>query len=33
MDPASQETLTRHMREFLFSGGPEIEKNPDPRPQ
>ncbi|HEY4588849.1 MAG TPA: oxidative damage protection protein [Thermoanaerobaculia bacterium] len=32
MDPASQETLNRHMREFLFSGGGEIEKNPDPRP-
>ena len=31
MDPASQETLNRHMREFLFSGGGEIEKNPDPR--
>ena len=32
MDPSSQETLNRHMREFLFSGGGEIEKNPDPRP-
>jgi Fe-S cluster biosynthesis and repair protein YggX len=32
MDPSSQETLTRHMKEFLFSGGPEIEKKPDPRP-
>ena len=32
MDPSSQETLTRHMREFLFAGGGEIEKNPDPRP-
>lgn len=32
MDPASQETLNRHMREFLFAGGGEIEKNPDPRP-
>ena len=32
MDPASQEILNRHMREFLFAGGGEIEKNPDPRP-
>ena len=31
MDPASQEILNRHMREFLFAGGGEIEKNPDPR--
>jgi Fe-S cluster biosynthesis and repair protein YggX len=31
MEPAAQETLSRHMKEFLFSGGPEIGKNPDPR--
>lgn len=31
MDPAAQETLSRHMRDFLFSGGPQIGKNPDPR--
>jgi len=31
MEPAAQETLSRHMKDFLFSGGPEIGKNPDPR--
>jgi len=31
MEPAAQETLSRHMKDFLFAGGPEIGKNPDPR--
>jgi Fe-S cluster biosynthesis and repair protein YggX len=31
MEPAAQETLSRHMKDFLFSGGPQIGKNPDPR--
>jgi Fe-S cluster biosynthesis and repair protein YggX len=31
MEPAAQETLSRHMKDFLFSGGAEIGKNPDPR--
>jgi Fe-S cluster biosynthesis and repair protein YggX len=29
MDPASQETLNRHMREFLFPGSGE-ESRPEP---
>ncbi len=36
MEPAAQETLSRHMREFLFPGSTDlgtvgIGKNPDPR--
>jgi Fe-S cluster biosynthesis and repair protein YggX len=36
MEPAAQETLSRHMREFLFPGTTDlgtvgIGKNPDPR--
>jgi Fe-S cluster biosynthesis and repair protein YggX len=37
MEPAAQETLGKHMREFLFPGSTDlgtvgIGKNPDPRP-
>ena len=37
MEPSAQETLGKHMREFLFPGSTDlgtvgIGKNPDPRP-